>query len=275
MVVGHQISVQEIEVFRKVIFDYYHTFGRNFIWRQTDNPYHIVVSEIMLQQTQTDRAVEKYTQFITQLPDFESLAQVSLRDLLTLWSGLGYNRRALYLQKIAQKIMQEYAGILPADPEILKTFPGIGPGTAGSVCAFAYNLPTVFIETNIRTVFIHTFFKNQQDVTDSLIMPLIAQTVDPGNARHWYYALMDYGVMLKKKYKNPSRLSAHHVKQSTFEGSERQIRGQIIKLLTEHAALSLEYLVSLSGRDPVRVERNLHALCAEGLIKAYDDVYRL
>jgi len=269
------LSEQGVQLFRHVINEYYQQQGRYFPWRATDNPYHIVVSEIMLQQTQTERAISKYEQFILQLPSFHALADVSARDLLTLWSGLGYNRRALFLQKIAQKVVHEHAGVLPADPQLLQTFPGIGPGTAGSICAFAYNLPTVFIETNIRTVFIHTFFKHEQRVNDKALMPLIAQTVDQKNARHWYYALMDYGVMLKKKYKNPSRLSVHHTKQSTFEGSERQIRGQIIKLLTEHSALPFEYLVALTGRERARVEKNLHALCLEGLVKQTDDLYHL
>jgi A/G-specific adenine glycosylase len=254
--------------FRKLIYDYYKANKRDFAWRSTQEPYHIVVSEIMLQQTQTSRVVEKYAQFVEALPTFEALANASQREVLTLWSGLGYNRRGLALQKIAQRVMQKFGGQLPADPAILQTFSGIGPNTAGSICAFAFNSPSIFIETNIRAVFIHTFFKERTDkVHDKELLPLIAQTVDPLHARDWYYALMDCGVMLKKTYKNPSRKSASHARQTTFEGSERQIRGMIIKLLTQFHALSFEQLEELIKKHPDRIARNLEDLCAEGLVQ--------
>lgn len=266
--------------FRALIWDYYRVNKRDFAWRQTHDPYHIVVSEIMLQQTQTSRVAEKYAQFITAFPTFADLAKSSQREVLTLWSGLGYNRRGLALQKIAQRVVQEFNGQLPADPGILQTFSGIGPNTAGSICAFAFNLPVVFIETNIRTVFIHTFFKDRTDkVHDKELLPFIAQTVDPLQAREWYYALMDYGVMLKKAHKNPSRKSASHARQSTFEGSERQIRGMIIKLLTQFSALSFEQLAEHIKKEPRRIERNLEDLCTEGLVHRReaerDEVYHL
>lgn len=268
------------EWFQKLIWDYYCANKRDFAWRQTHDPYHIVVSEIMLQQTQTSRVAEKYAQFIAALPTFEALAHASQREVLTLWSGLGYNRRGLALQKIAQRVVQEFNGQLPADPAILQTFSGIGPNTAGSICAFAFNMPVVFIETNIRAVYIHTFFKDRTDkVHDKELLPLIAQTVDPLQAREWYYALMDYGVMLKKAHKNPSRKSASHARQSTFEGSERQIRGMIIKLLTQFAALSFEQLAEHIKKESRRIERNLEDLCAEGLVHrreaGHEEIYFL
>jgi A/G-specific adenine glycosylase len=253
--------------FRNLIYEYYAKNKRDFAWRNTTDPYHIVVSEIMLQQTQTSRVVEKYAQFIATLPTFAALASASQREVLTLWSGLGYNRRGLALQKIAQRVQEEFAGQLPNNPEILQTFSGIGPNTAGSICAFAFNKPVVFIETNIRAVYIHMFCKERADkVHDKELLPLIAQTVDQSQAREWYYALMDYGVMLKKAHKNPSRKSASHARQSTFEGSERQIRGMIIKMLTQFHALSFEQLVEFIPRSPERIVRNLEDLCAEGLV---------
>jgi A/G-specific adenine glycosylase len=188
-------------------------------------------------------------------------------QLLSLWSGLGYNRRALALQKTGQKVIEEYQGNLPASPEILQTFPGIGKATSASICAFAFNIPTIFIETNIRAVYIHTFFENDTNIHDKILIKLVAQTLDKENARHWYYALMDYGVMLKKLYQNPSRKSAHYTKQSKFEGSERQIRGMILKILTQHGVANFDTLCLLIVREPVRIERNLRALCNEGFIK--------
>ena len=219
--------------FTKAIWDFYNANGRVFAWRHVDDPYKIVVSEIMLQQTQTHRVAQKYAIFIEEFPSFEKLAQAPLRNVLMHWQGLGYNRRGKYLHEIAQKVITEYNGSLPSSPEILITFPGIGSATAASIAAFAFNTPTVFIETNIRAVFIHWFFKDKTNVKDAELIPLIRAAVDKERARDWYYALMDYGVMLKKNSINPSRRSAHHAKQSRFEGSDRQIRGIVLKLLTK------------------------------------------
>ncbi len=264
---------EDIEQFQAEIYNFYKENGRVFQWRQTTDPYHIVVSEIMLQQTQTHRVEEKYKNFVEKLPNFLALAEISTRDLLLLWQGLGYNRRALSLQKTAQIIMQDYGGQLPNSPEILLNFPGIGPATASSICVFAFNTPTVFIETNIRAVYIHKFFQNRTDVTDKELFPLVEQTLDKNNSRHWYYALMDYGVMLKKKFKNPSRKSAHHTQQSKFEGSERQIRGMILRALTAHKALNFDMLCALIDREPHRIERNLQDLCTEGFVQKQNTIF--
>ncbi len=258
---------QQIELFKQIIWDYFNVFGRNFAWRQTTNPYNIVVSEIMLQQTQTQRVTEKYEHFISTFPDFISLAAAPLREVIAVWQGLGYNRRALYLQRIAQQVINEHNGILPDSPDVLVDFPGIGKATAASICAFAFNKPTIFIETNIRTVFIHFFFLHEAKVHDNQLFPLIEQTVDKINPRHWYYALMDYGVMLKNKFPNPSRKSVHHTKQSKFEGSDRQIRGLILKQLADFPQLNFQQLASLIDRDEERIQKMLFDLCKEGFIK--------
>tara|TARA_B100000745_G_scaffold300364_1_gene254028 strand:+ start:6664 stop:7473 length:810 start_codon:yes stop_codon:yes gene_type:complete len=223
------VTKKQIHAFQKKVWDYYHANGRDFAWRKTRNPYHIVVSEIMLQQTQTSRVTTKFDEFINALPTFEALARAPQKKVLKLWQGLGYNRRALALHAIAKKVVKEHNGKLPRNQEVLKTFPGIGEGTAGSICAFAFNKPTVFIETNIRSVYLHEFFKRKSDVDDKELMPLIEETLDTNNTREWYFALMDYGVMLKKKYKNPSTKSKHHTKQSPFLASNRRIRGLLVK----------------------------------------------
>jgi A/G-specific adenine glycosylase len=259
--------------FTAIVYDYYAKNKRDFAWRRDIDAYRVVVSEVMLQQTQTHRVEKKFDSFITAFPSFEALARAPLREVLAQWQGLGYNRRALALQKIAQKVVEEYGGVLPDDPGVLVTFPGIGPATAASICAFAGNKPTLFIETNIRAVFIHFFFQGRDKVTDKEIFPLVEKTVDTKNPREWYYALMDYGVMLKKKMPNPSRRSAHHIQQSKFEGSERQIRGMIVKMLTQHSPLSYGQLVQLVDKEPQRVKKNLSALCAEGLVKKQGDVF--
>ncbi len=267
------------QVFRELIYSYYTLYGRKFPWRATDNPYNIFVSEIMLQQTQTYRVEPIYELFIKELPDFHSLAAASNREVIRLWQGLGYNRRALNVQKTAQRIIDQYDGQFPNDPKIAVSFPGIGPATAASICVFAFNRPTVFIETNIRAVFIHLFFGHQLQVHDKDIVPLVEQTVDGPNCRHWYYALMDYGVMLKKLYKNPARKSAHYAVQSKFEGSHRQVRGHILRLLSQCSKLSSDQLLSLLQKDLNCAQEKaiaaLEQLCAENLVRQRDGYYFL
>ncbi len=265
----------QIQNFQDFIWDFYARNRRDFAWREVNDPYKVVVSEFMLQQTQTYRVAPKFEFFVRELPNFEALAHVPLRDLLRLWQGLGYNRRALFLQKSAQKVVIEYAGLLPADPEILVTFPGIGKATAGSICAFAFNMPTVFIETNIRAVFIHSFFRDKKTVSDAEIMPLIEQTLPIDNSREWYYALMDYGVMLKQQCANPSRKSAHHTLQSRFEGSNRQIRGAIVRLLTKNQSMTEPALVQVLAKDADRVEKIIEQLCSEGFLKRVRNLLKI
>lgn len=261
--------------FQKFIWDFYRTQGRPFAWRNSDNPYHIVVSEIMLQQTQTYRVEPKFEQFLGAFTTWHSLASAPLRDVLAVWQGLGYNRRGIALHNIAKKVVNEFNGQLPDDPEVLVNFPGIGKATAGSICAFAFNKPTVFIETNIRAVLIYCFFNDQENVHDNDLMPLIATTVDQDNPREWYYALMDYGVFLKKQFKNPSRKSKHHTKQSKFEGSDRQIRGNILKLLIKYEALEKKALIQQLAKEPQRVEKILGDLVKESFIVQVSEHYHI
>jgi A/G-specific adenine glycosylase len=262
-----------ITQFKDFIWHFYHQNKRDFAWRNTNNPYHILVSEIMLQQTQTHRVIAKYEEFIAAFPTIESLAHAQLRDVLSVWQGLGYYRRARFLHQLAQKVVDEYAGILPHDPQLLQTLPGIGPNTAGSICAFAFNRLTVFIETNIRAVFIHSFFSDKPQVSDKEILPLVAATVDQENPREWYYALMDYGVFLKSHTTNPSRKSAHYTKQSKFEGSDRQLRAKILKLMVNAGSLAHHDILQCIRQDDDRVAKMLAQLVAEGFIKVINGVY--
>lgn len=261
------MTTEHIESFKTFIWSYYQANRRDFAWRLTCDPYAIMISEVMLQQTQTFRVIPKYELWLAEFPDFVSLASASLRDVLSVWQGLGYNRRGMYLQQTAQRVVAGYNGVLPDDPEILETFSGIGKNTAASICAFAFNKPVVFIETNIRTVFIHSFFRDQAKVHDKELMPLIAQTVDQENPREWYYALMDYGVFLKQQGKNPSRKSVHHTKQSRFEGSHRQVRGAILRVLDEHTQLDLAELIKYTNKESSSVEKALKELKQEGFLK--------
>lgn len=265
---NNRVTSHGITRFQHIIRAFYDEHGRVFPWRNIQDPYYIVVSEIMLQQTQTERVKEKFEHFIERFPSCAHLAAAPISQVIMAWQGLGYNRRALALHQFAQRVQQEYNGLIPDIPELLVTFKGIGKATAASICAFAFNKPTVFVETNIRSVFIHTFFQHAlEPVSDAMLFPLIEDTLYYPNARAWYYGLMDYGVALKKALGNPNKKSAHYAKQSVFEGSERQIRGHIVRLLSQHEALMMEHLIDLIKREPIRIEHNLQMLHREGFIE--------
>lgn len=272
---GMLLVPSEVRAFRKKIYTYYRKHGRELPWRKTLNPYHILVSEIMLQQTQVERVLEKYDEFIKAFPDFPSLARASLRKLIRVWQGMGYNRRALALRSLAQTLMKEHHGKLPSDPEDLIALPGIGRYTAGAVAAFAFNQPVIFIDTNIRRVFIHTFLHDRVNIKDEDILPLIQQTIDASDPRTWYNALMDYGAMLKREQINPNRRSAHYQRQSPFENSNRQIRGRILKVLVEESPLTRPQIMKKSGMDPERVKLNLVKLSNEGFIRKQGKFFSL
>jgi len=248
--------------FRSTVWNYYREHGRSFPWRETVDPYAIVVSELMLQQTQADRVVGKFVTFLSELPTWEALASVETKRLLELWQGLGYNRRALNLKRMAEVVVADQ---FPRDKKMLEGLPGIGPYTAGAVMAFAYNLPVTIIETNIRRAFIHHFFEDIADVPDTELFPLIEEALDRENPREWYWALMDYGSWLAKEFPNANRRSKHYTKQSKFEGSLRQLRGEILRLVTE-SPQTFEIIVTKTGQSPERVEKALSSLVHDGFM---------
>ena len=265
----------ELKGFQATIYNYYHQNRRSFPWRETTNPYYILVSEIMLQQTQTGRVVEKYLGFLEAFPTVQDLAQASGVELLSKWQGLGYNRRALNLQKAAQKIVAEHGGEVPSRVDELDDLPGIGVATASAIAAFAFQRPVSFIETNIRRVYIHFFFPEAETVHDKELMPVIEQTVDLKSPRDWYYALMDYGAMLPRQVANPNRKSKHYTRQSTFAGSNRQARGQIIAYLLKNKQVSKEQLGQDLSLGPEKTATLLLQLTKEGFIKEEREVYQL
>jgi A/G-specific adenine glycosylase len=229
----------------------------------------------MLQQTQVDRVSGKFIDFIERFPDISTLADTPLGTVLAEWQGLGYNRRAVALWKSAAEIVHRYNGVVPDDPGILRTLPGIGPATAASIAAFAYNQPVLFLETNIRTVFIHHFFNGKKVVNDTAILPVANAALDRRNPRRWYSALMDYGAMLKKSVGNLTRLSSVYRKQSPFAGSRRQLRGAIVKLLLEKSTLSGAVIAKKMKNGKPETLELLDTLVKEGLLAKIRRCYRI
>jgi A/G-specific adenine glycosylase len=267
---SHAVSVPgaaAIRRFRSIIFGYYRKHRRDFPWRRTGDPYHILVSEIMLQQTQVGRVSEKFVEFIRTFPAIRDLARAPLTKVLSVWQGMGYNRRARFLHELAKRVEAEHDGSVPDDPDLLERLPGIGKATAASICAFAFNRPTLFIETNIRAVYIHFFFHDATNVSDRDILPLAEAALDRKRPHDWYSALMDYGAMLKKRHPNPSRKSAHHQRQAPFEGSRRQVRGRVLRALLADPGMSQHRLASVLGVTGKELGPVIDELEQEGLIR--------
>jgi A/G-specific adenine glycosylase len=261
--------------FTGVLVFFYQHHRRELPWRATTDPYRILVAEMMLQQTQVDRVIPKYINFVTLFPDFSTLAAASLKDVLCTWQGLGYNRRAQALHTIAHQVMDTYYGTLPSTVEELTKFPGIGKATASAILVYAHNVPLVFIETNIRRVFIHFFFQDSHNIPDDRIEPLVAETIWKENPRDWYNSLMDYGSLLKNRVPNPNLRSSVYQKQSPFQGSDRQLRGQILTKLLTGAEMTEEALAKELQADPARLAQILTAMHREGLITSHASKWKV
>lgn len=258
--------------FQEIVWGYWHEYGRQGLpWREEPTPYGVVVSEIMLQQTQVERVVPKFQEFVARFPDFSTLAKAPLNEVLIAWQGLGYNRRAKYLHQLAKAVVE--LGALPDTIEELVKLPGIGKNTAGAILAYAFDWPVVYIETNIRTVYLHHFFADKFDVDDKELQPLIERTLERNEPRAWYSALMDYGTYLKKQGLGRNDASKHYTKQSKFKGSVREIRGAILRALTK-GPLTLRALQRMVNADE-RFAAILDELQREALITYRDQRYSL
>ena len=252
---------------------------RDLPWRDTCDPYRIWMSEVMLQQTQVPRVRDRWDAWMEEFPTVQALAQAPQQQVLAAWQGMGYNRRALALHRAAQEVCERFCGSFPTGFEELTSLPGVGPTTAAGVRAFAFDLPGVYLETNVRAVFIHELFPTAGAVSDASLVPLVRATCPETDVRGWYYALLDYGAHLKKTIPNPSRRSTAYVRQSPFEGSHRQKRALALKALlagtsadprgftSREMASLIDGHEELAGRTPVGEEGALailEELAAEG-----------
>ncbi len=276
-----------IEAFRERVYLAGRELYRDLPWRRTRDPYAIWVSEAMLQQTQVSRVDGRWQSWLDRFPSVDALAAATSADVLAEWQGLGYNRRALALWRAAREICERHAGVMPYDEADLRALPGIGPATAAGIRAFAFDLSGVYLETNVRAVFLHELFPGAEGVPDSALRPLVAEACPddslaiagadaPCSPRTWYYALLDYGAHLKRILPNPSRRSRENVRQSRFEGSHRQKRAVLVRLLlaagiegvsVADAALELTEFEAKAGRVAVTeaaASGILEELAAEG-----------
>lgn len=260
------LDKQQILEFQQTVKQHYQQHYRPMPWRENTDPYYVLVSEYMLQQTQVARVLEKFPPFVQAFPNFAALAAAEQSEVLALWSGLGYNRRALFLKRCAEAIVSEYDSHIPDNIEQLCKLPGIGKATAAAILVYSGNKPISFLETNVKTVLIHHFFSDSLVVSEQQLANLAQQVLDEQDSRHWHWALMDYGTWIKKNYGNLTRKSSGYTKQSKFEGSRRQIRGNILKALLSQSKWSRVELVSFLGVAEDRFNSVVAELENEGFI---------
>ena len=281
-------NTSDLAAFRALVRERGQELFRDLPWRRTTDPYEILVSEVMLQQTQVARVDGRWQRWLERFPTIDALAAASVSDVLEEWQGMGYNRRALSLLSAARTV-SEQGGKMPSDEAALRALPGIGPATAAGVRAFAFNLPGVYLETNVRAVFLHELFPGQDGVSDRELVPFVEAACPTGEdatdtPRSWYYALLDYGAYLKKTVANPSRRSAGHTRQSRFEGSRRQKRAELVRLLLAHPegasaellASELSAIEQEAGRDvldPAFVYGLLAELSREGFCRSDESLW--
>ena len=265
-------KIRKIKEFQEFVLAWYQTHKRSTLpWRKKITPYKILVSEIMLQQTQVPRVVPKFVAFMERFPTIQDLANAPLALVLQSWSGLGYNRRAKFLHAAAKTICEQYNGHFPKDEPQLRTLPGIGTYTAAAIMTFAYNKPAIIIETNIRTVFIEWFFSGKKDGIDDNALASLISKAEPNikiiSPREWYWALMDYGSFLKANGSTAHRKSSSFQKQSPFKGSKREIRGAILKAVSNDLKVNLRGLKKQFPDRKDIVPQIVDELIREGLIK--------
>jgi A/G-specific adenine glycosylase len=252
------------EEFQELIWHQGKELYRDMPWRQDMRPYYVLVSELMLQQTQVERVIPKFETFVTAFPNEETLARASLADVLKSWQGLGYNRRAKFLHEAARMIVTDFRGVFPNTLENLLQLPGVGKNTAGAILAYSFNQPAIFIETNVRTVYLHHFFLDGEVIDDKEITRLLKVTIDREDPRGWYWALMDYGSFLKRSGQGRLQQSKHYTKQSPLRGSVREVRGQIVKALAERDITKERLFRQLKSDE--RFEPALAGLIRDGLV---------
>jgi A/G-specific adenine glycosylase len=227
----------------------------------------------MLQQTQTERVIPFWKRWLLRWPSPEAFADALFEEALREWIGLGYNRRCRNLWECARRIVDKFAGEVPRTPEELITLPGIGHYTAGAVACFAYNYPSVFIETNIRAAVLDFFFTGYGNVKDNEFTMILEDALDRENPRKWYWALMDYGAALKKNTVNPNRRSAHYVRQSRFEGSFRQRRSLVLRTIISDGAADADELCRRTGLVAVELARVTASLEKDRLVCCRNGMY--
>ncbi|OGG11577.1 hypothetical protein A2Z00_05085 [Candidatus Gottesmanbacteria bacterium RBG_13_45_10] len=262
-----KLTKQNIQRFQSTIFRWWETNKRDLPWRHTHDPYNILVSEVMLQQTQVPRVIAKYREFIERYPTVNSLALASPGSVLRAWKGMGYNRRALYLQKAARAIVERYKGIFPRNEQELRELPGLGTYTARAILVFAFKQNVSMVDTNIRQIITHYFF-NDSPQKEKVIQITADQLLPKGKSWEWHQALMDYGALKfhEVKMKRPEQSRGTTI---PFKNSNRLFRGRIVDRLREEDIKErklIDEFASLYKKDDQFIRHIIEGLMKDGLI---------
>lgn len=256
--------------FQQFIFHWWKENRRDLPWRKTRNPYHILVSEVMLQQTQVARVLPKYKEFLQAFPTVPDLAAASPASVLRMWKGMGYNRRALYLQKTAQAIVSDHKGKFPQDEKKLLALPGIGKYTARAILVFGFKKDVSMVDTNVRQIITHFFYSGIPQ-KEKIIDETAERLVPIGKSWEWHQALMDFGALELKNLKPRSPVSPISPRKSSvpFRQTNRFFRGRVMDMLRvgdmKELVLITEF-AKLYDKDESFIQEILAGLVKDGLI---------
>ncbi|NHJ05060.1 MAG: Fe-S cluster assembly protein HesB [Candidatus Heimdallarchaeota archaeon] len=264
-----EVSIVEINSFQEKIFDWWKKNKRNLPWRNTTDPYYIMISEIMLQQTQVTRTIEKYLLFIEKYPKIVDLANAPTADVLKMWSGLGYNRRAIWLQEAAKQLLELEE--FPKKSEELIKLKGIGPYTSKSILIFAFNSDIATVDTNIRRILIAEGFADET-TSEKELFSIAEKLLPKSKSRDWHNALMDYGALYLTAVNTGIKPTST---QTRFKHSNRFHRGKIVKHLTQYREASFLELIEICGLNHSEGKEIISSLIKDGLIKEIKKKYTL
>ncbi len=277
---------------RRALLAWYRPRRTAYPWRKRrrPDPYSVLVSEVMLQQTQASRVAPAYSAFVQRFPTVEALAAAGRRAVIRAWSGLGYNRRAVSLFEAASKIVAEHGARVPSDTEALRRLPGVGPYTAAAVASIAFDAPVAAVDTNVRRVIARVVNGREAEALSLRDAHVLAvRWLDPKGPGEWNQALMDLGREICRPlprcdhcplaahctYRRrgsakvrSARRTNHHRVSAPFDGSFRQLRGGIVAALRERTTVTLGMLARLTGRSVSEVTAAVNALAHEGLVRA-------
>ena len=259
-----RLTQARIRKFQTMILTWWKTHRRDLPWRKTHDPYKILVSEIMLQQTQVSRGLPKYIEFLEVFPTVEKLAGAKTSSVLRIWKGMGYNRRALYLQNTAKKVVLDYNGIFPNTEQQLTTLSGVGKYTARAIMVFAFAIDIAVVDTNIRQIITHFFFDDAPQPEKS-IQEVADQLMPKGKAWEWHQALMDYGAIALERNEKRSIKK----KSKPFKETNRYFRGRLLDLVYEKQwkeADLMSEMVKKFGKDKEFMEEIINGMSKDGLI---------
>ena len=267
-----ELTVNQITDFQKKIWLFWKENQRDLPWRETTDPYKIFISELMLQQTQVDRVILKYIEFIKKYPTMNSIVKATDAEIIRLWKGLGYNRRALYARKAMEYLLKHFNGIFPTNEKDLRKLPGIGEYTAKAILSFALHQKVTLIDTNIRQV-VEVEFAGGKKLPEHTLFLIVKKIMPKKETWLWHQALMDYNALFLSK--NKERKKA--VNKIPFKKSNRYVRGRIIDLLRTKSYLKVKLITAMKNYEKSKedVEKAVNTLIKDGLIVQKGNTYSL